>query len=259
MNEYEIITSQFSKNIKEIERLVQSSKFPKTAKALFRFTIKIEMLSKAIGALGKAGNLYSSYILLRSQYEHLLVSHYIWMKYRQSKSDKCGKEYYIDYFVAEFLKREGFDLKVEGIKNNKKNNNNLENIKKKIDYLKDATQGDIDEIHRTGNQFDISRIGHYLVNTYPETDVFAAVHKSMLDFINKYNRLSSYVHGGPISEKEIFENFDKEMPQKEFKELEEWQKKCSVIPKEHLIYFLADEEVSIIRVLEPLRKFRKIK
>lgn len=256
MSEYEIITSLFLDNIQEIERLVKCSKFPQTAKALYRFTKKIDLLSQAIGDLGKMGNLYSSLILLRSQYEHLLVSHYIWMKYRYQNSDECGKEYYIDYFVAEFIKREGFDLKVEGIKNNKKNNNNLENIKEKFDYLKEATQADLDNIHQTGNQFDISRIGNYLVNKMPTFDVFADVHKSMIGFLNKYNRLSSFVHGGPISEKEIFEDLNESEIQKELKELDEWRKKCSIIPKEHLIYFLADEEISIVRILEPLKNIR---
>jgi hypothetical protein len=52
---------------------------------------------------------------------------------------------------------------------------------------------------------------------------------------------------------ETFEDLSEQDTQKELADLEDWRKKCSILQKKHLIYFLADEEINIIKILKPLK------
>jgi hypothetical protein len=241
-NRYELTKSIFDSNRLEIESLVQKSKSPNTAKSLLRFVLKIEGIKNAIFIIAHRKDLYTTRILLRSLLEHEIVAFYIWTKYRTENNDDCGTQYYIDYFVSEQLKKEGFDLKVEGIKKDIKKNNNLENLKKKLPFLKEASQKDIENAHKSGNQFEISRIANYLNNVISKEDPFAEVHTNVIiDALKKYNYLSSYVHGGPSSEITVYEHFPQKRIDEELKFAINFAKIGFRLTVENLLMILADE------------------
>lgn len=250
---FQLTNHIFIQNLELIEGAIQSSKFKQTAKALYRFTNKIDSIFRAIKEVTKSNNIYSCQILMRCLFEHSIISQYIWIKNFEDQNDECAQEYYVDYFVAEFLKREGFDLKVERIEKNTNsaNSNNFESIKNKYPFMKDAEQTDFENINKTGNQFDISKIGNYL-NNKSNIHLYKVVHKNMLDFLREYNILSSYVHGGPSSEKEVFDNLTEQKTTEVLENLNKWGMTISRIAKENLLYFLAKESPEIKQTIKPI-------
>lgn len=255
---YKLTKRAFTQNKDEIESLVKNSKNPNTAKSLLRFVKKIEGIKEGITNVADQGDLYTSRILLRCLFEHEIVAFYIWTKYRIENNDDCGTQYYVDYFVSEQLKKEGFDLKVEGMLKNIKNNNNFENLKKKVSFLEKATQQDIEKAHRSGNQFDISKIAHYLNHEMPSNDPFAQIHKNVIiDALNKYNYLSSYVHGGPSSEISVFENYSKDKIENELQSAKEFAMIGSRLIMEFLIMLLADEHQKYAELIKIIAAYKQ--
>lgn len=244
-----MITAIFNDNFDKIKLSIDRSKYKMTAKALFRFYEKIKTIKTAIDKLDDKDELYSEKILLRSLFEHLIVSYYIWYKYLSLKNDKCAREYYEEYFLHEFFKQKGYKQKIQNIKTkNKKNINGLSFIKGLYPELNEVTEKQYQEINTIGNYFKIENILYYLINEKPKKNNRIILHEYMLGFLDEYNILSSFVHGGPFAEKEVFETkniLNNDIPKK-------WAESALNAIQEHILLFLCYEDKIYLEILKPL-------
>ncbi len=246
---YENTKKVFEENFDEIKILVEKSEYKNTGKSLFRFAQKIDKISIAIN---QANDLYVARILLRSLLEHEIIAYYIWARYIDDKNDECGTHYYVDHFVSEHLKREGYNLSIEGIEKGIEKNQNNENLNKKLPFLKEATKQDFEKVYREANKFDIRNIAKYLNKEIPESDPFAIVNKEVvLDALIKYNFLSSYIHGGAVAELEIFEHQNNNL-KNELKSAKNFGMIGARFIMEQLIMFLADEHPKYKELLKQI-------
>ncbi len=241
LKEYEITKTIFLDNSERIIHDIDNSKYKNSNKALFYLNKKIDDLLTAIEPLQKH-NYYSSQVILRVIFEHYLLGHYIWTKTRIEKNDDCGKEYYVDYFVSEYLKRLSYDLKIDSIVDKTISTDLLNQFQSKFPQHKDATQEDIDRIHKTANQFDIRHILDYTLNKTPKNDFFEHVHKTFHHFLRDYNKLSSFIHGGPSAENETYHELPKVDKDIQIIQNIGWAKTGSRLVKFYVLSSLLEQE-----------------
>jgi hypothetical protein len=146
----------FDTFISKIEKDINNSKYPKTAKALYRFYLKILSIKALVDKLTNDNEIYASKILLRALYEHLIVVYYIFYRFHLEKNDKVGEDYYQEYFIHEFFKQKGYTQKIDNIRNQKTENiSGLDYIKGKFEKLEEITDDQYQEINKIGNNFKI--------------------------------------------------------------------------------------------------------
>lgn len=237
--QYIFTKEKFDQVIQEINTDIEKSKFPTTYKALIRNSIKIDYLLD--GIINASSSFYVSQIVTRTLFEHYLVGYYIWTKFRIDRNDTIGEEYYKTYFCSEYFKQDNYNFGIENIKENKKDKLTIERTRIKYPEFKDIEQPDLDNIHKISSQFDIRKIGTYLNNEIENSDTFKTFHVSMLDFLGRYNQLSSYIHGGPFSEMQTFDNEENIDKQKLCLENISWGKIASKHCKQNIISALTLE------------------
>jgi hypothetical protein len=257
---YSLTKDIFEKNILKINADRLTSKYPQSHKALFYCQKKIDCLLRGIDELSNKNEYY--YFIqatTRIIVEHFIVGHFIWTRTHIEKSDNCGIEYYAHYRLSELLKRENYELVIEGIEKKIKNNATFENMQRRFaDAPHPITQSDIEDTHRIGNQFEIKSIFNYLLNRVPENDFFAESHKSLAQFLRMYNKLSSFVHGGPSAE---FETYDDESIIDTKKTIEDsisYAKIASRLLKEHIMMLFLEEKPEYQQLLEPIMNLKKV-
>ena len=260
-DQYELTKKIFLDKTSKILEDAPKSSYPQTLKALFNCQRKMSSLLDTLELLKASSGediYYSVQSTTRVLFEHFLVGHYIWTKARIDKTDDCGVQYYAHYRLSEILRRENYELGLEGIENKVKNNATFENLKKRFsDYDKPITQQDIDEIHRIANQFDIKSIYNYVINEIPTGDHFTQFHKSLVQFLKEYNILSSFTHGGPSAEYETFHN---EPPVDKAQRIIDCIKHGKTTLKtlrEHILMLLFSEFQEYGDILKPIMELKK--
>lgn len=252
-----MINKIFDAHILEIKQDIENSKYPKTAKALYRYYKKILSMHLLIEKINLEEELYTGKILLRALFEHMIVSYFIFNQSLKEKNDKIGEEYYMEYFVQEFFKQKGYTQKIDNIRNHiSKNINGLDYVKGKYEELNEVTAAQYQEINAAGNKFKIDNILKKLNELTEEENEFSELHNYMLVFLDEYNKLSSYVHGGPFAEKETFD--DEKNEEEEILNIKKWAKSSLNLIKENIIIFLLDEYPSYKSLLKPVME-EKIK
>jgi hypothetical protein len=180
--------------MKELELNAKSfvkSKFPKSAKALTAYSLKLQYLSNSINLCKETEDYYSLCVLFRSLIEHYFRHLYIYSRALRENSDEVGIEYYGKLNGHEDLcfLRGNFSLntKLSG--------------EQSIWSLKNKQNKSLDDV---ALNFKINGILSYL-NKGNRKD--KEIQKISKEFFNKYSRdystLSSFVHGGPYAEKYI--------------------------------------------------------
>lgn len=260
-DQYELTKNIFLNKTSKILEDSSKSSYPYTLKALFNFQRKISSLLDTLEQL-KFSDIddiyYSVQSTTRVLFEHFLVGHYIWTKARIVQTDECGMQYYIHYRLSELLKRENYELGLEGIENNVKNNTTFENLKKRFsEFDKPVTQQDIDEIHRIANQFDIKSIYNYVINEVPTGDHFREFHKSLVQFLKEYNILSSFTHGGPSAEFEAFYNEPQVDKVQRVNDCIRHGKNTLKTLREHILMLLYIEFQEYADILKPIMLLKK--
>jgi hypothetical protein len=251
---YNLTKLVFEKNRVKILADLETSVYKKSAKAIYRQQEKIEKLVTGLVAISKTDdNFYSVQAMTRIIIEHFLVGHYIWTRTRLTKTDTVGEEYYAYYDISEFFKRENFELRVEGIRHNKKNNNTFQNILLKLPQFTGVDENQLAGIHKTAKQFDLRYILDYFINEIPN-DIFSDFHSIMLDALSQYNHLSSYIHGGPSAELETFEGRHKTNKSLRIVDCVNTGKIYARTMKEHLLFLLADDNKDYIEILREIFK-----
>lgn len=246
-----MLDSLFKSNIEQIEKDITNSQFPKTGKALLRFYYKISSLKILIDKIKITEEVYAGKILLRALFEHLIVSYYIFNEYENQKNDKIGEEYYQEYFIHEFFKQKGYSQKIDNIRGDiTKNVSGLEYVKKKYNELEEVSASQYQEINGIGNRFKIDNILKQLNEKGKIKQEDIKFHDYMLGFLDEYNRLSSYVHGGPFAEKETYDvSNDLEA---ENNKIKNWTKPALNAIEQHILLFLGDEKKEYLMMLKPI-------
>ena len=190
---------EFVKQKKLLYKLCKKSRYPLTAKLLLRFLEKIDEISSVVKTLEDKAKIYPCMILIRSQIEHLMIVYYVWMKNRIDKDDKAAEDYFSIYIASELLKRENYKISIKKISDNSINESMLDKLIAYDKELKNLDDEIIAEIHKNAYQFKIRRITNFIVNETPDGDKFALKDK-MIKFLNVYNLISSFTHGGPTAD-----------------------------------------------------------
>lgn len=241
----------FDSQLMQIKKDIENSNFPKTAKALYRFYEKITSINSILNKATNNNEVYAAKILLRALFEHLMISYYIYSRFQNEKSDKVGEEYYQEYFIYEFFKQTGYGQKIENIRNKKtKNIHGLDYVKAKFPEFDKMTEKQYQDVNKVGSCYKVDNILKYINAVETESASIVKLHDYMLGFLDEYNKLSSYVHGGPFSEKFIFD--DAEDLQKELSNINGWTASASNAIKEHILLFLTEDKPDHLLLLKPI-------
>lgn len=199
---YEIFTEVAPK----MAEFMHTSTIPKTAQALFHFIAKTNAIKEAIFNSCEGNNLYAINILYRSLVEHLLRFHYIFFRVLIDKTDEIGQDYLkfcslsenIDYGIAW--------KDVAKILERNPEADPYEVLKEIDEDYKDYTKAQIQE---KSNQFRYKQIVRYIKKQL--NDQTDTTNSFLLNIIPEYASLSSYVHGGPQADWEMFKYSDEDL------------------------------------------------
>ena len=86
-------------------------------------------------------------------------------------------------------------------------------------------------------------------------DEFKPIHLVVLDFCKQYNKLSSYVHGGPTAEYQVFENKPPTIFDKAIENNIETGIMINFEIKTFIFLLLIEDDVSNFDIYEPIFSF----
>ncbi len=199
----------FIVNQNQIKRDIDNSEFKNSLKCLFS---KTEQIIKLKEDIHNSIHIYTSQILLRSLIEHFLIGFYVFLRIRIEKTDEVGIEYYDFYQNSEYLKQETYSIQIEDIKNKKNDKVDADRLKQIFPHLNNLEQKDLQDYHFEGNKFaNIKNIGKYLIENKDFEPKLKPISEIVIDLIDLYSYLSSYVHGGPFAERELSEMKESEI------------------------------------------------
>lgn len=214
-----VINEIFRKTQNEIEQRIENHTYPKSMMAFYAKVQQIELIKESLNK--SDGNFYSSQVLLRILLEHYLVAYYMYFKTMSDKNDKIGEEYYDEYLKSEIIKQENYYKKLDEIKGEPKYTD-INGYLEKYELFENMEQREIDNIHQKASQFDIRKIIKYLFEHKGTNEKEKTLHKILFDFLEKYNKLSSYVHGGVTADAETFVKGGEKIRFEKIEENKEW-------------------------------------
>lgn len=218
---FEFIHQVFEKHLNGIEKLIENHQFPKSMLCIYSKVLQIESLRKILEKSDE--NFYSSQVLLRTLLEHYLIGYYAYYKTSTEKDDSVGDTYYDEYVKSEIIKRENYYFNLDKIKNDLKSESINGYLSKYGEEFTDLTQFEIDNIHKKAAQFNnVRNVIKYLFNSDNQSKEEGVLHIMLFDFLEKYNKLSSYVHGGVSAEVESFNKDDSEKREAKIEENKTW-------------------------------------
>ena len=200
----------FRNNNQIIKTDLNKTKFKYTSNALYKFYLKCKSIDNLCQLTDSNANHYPLFILIRCQIEHFIVTTYIFIQFRLTETDKTAKIYTEDYMLYEVIKRLNYS------KSNKINMSSKLAVlfQSLLDLLRENgifKQKDIEEVNRKGNQFDIKKISKFLDENLPlEFDNLIKAER-IKQFLEHYNYLSSFVHGGPTADAFLDEKINPEL------------------------------------------------
>jgi len=176
------------------------TKFPQTLRAMAIFCAKANSLKTAMFDMIDSNNPYAFRVLYRSFCEHYLRFTYLWVRMSKDKSDDVGKEYYSYCGAVEALDY-GNSLRVaESLIGNDVSANFSDAIEKLYPEAAHLSKKELDEY---SGKFKYRAILRYLAGegigfVSPKTPFLSAI-------VPAYALYSSFIHGGPYTDMEMFE------------------------------------------------------
>ena len=191
-----MLKDYFLKNEDFLIEELEKSAHPHTAKVLLNYYRKSNSINKVINSIDFKEDYYPCLILVRCQIEHFIVAVYIWIQFRINENDEVARIYHEEYLLYEVLKRLNYSKR-----NNIKMSSRFAIAFQKIfDILtknKVLEQKDFESINKKANQFDIKRISKFFDDNLPLEFDNIIKPERIKQFLENYNYLSSFVHGGP--------------------------------------------------------------
>lgn len=253
---YSEIKQIFGKNIEKIIKDSKASKIPNTLKLLLNAQRKIDEFICALNELVSQKHAYAINAIMRVVYEHYIVAHYVWLKSGYGANDDCANEYYQKYKLGEALKRTGHDLDVEGIINGIEKNNSPENLRKLTSKF-NITEAQIQDGYRVQKQFEVKNILKYVLQFTDENNPFKEHHLQFPFYLSQYNFLSSYVHGGPSAEDDIYNSPNALTIKRTIEENITHAQIVSETIKLHMLFLLIEYDSFYARLLKPIMEEEK--
>lgn len=193
---HEIVEESYPDGI----RCVLRSSATRTGAALVSLVAKTEFLKNAILDIAETDNVYSIKILFRSLLEHFLKSQYLFTRHISEKTDAAGEEYYLFCDLIEDVNMLSAHNKVAKIVSpDTRELKAFETIREREPNLAQLSN---DDIRQKANQFTYKRMVEFLLAQYYK-DSTLSTSNFLLSILPKYAELSSFVHGGPASDKYV--------------------------------------------------------
>jgi hypothetical protein len=176
------------------------TKFPDTLRAMSMFCAKSNSLKTAMFDVIDSNNPYAFRVLYRSFCEHYLRFMYLWVRMSKEKTDEAGKEYYSYCGAVEALDY-GNSLKVaESLIGNDVAVNFSDAIAKLYPEAAHLSKKQLEEY---SGKFKYRAILRYLASdgigfVSSKTPFLSAI-------VPAYALYSSFVHGGPYTDMEMFQ------------------------------------------------------
>jgi hypothetical protein len=226
----------------QIKTDLDNTKFVNSLKCLFN---KTEQIISITDDIKRTKNTYTTQILLRSIIEHFLIGFYVFLRVKIDKTDEVGDEYYDFYQNSEFLKQETYSIQIEDIQNRLDDKVDVKRLKKKFPHLENLEQKDLESYHFEGNKFaNLKNIAKFLIKNGDFEPKLQPITAKLVDLVDLYNYLSSYVHGGPFAERELLEMNKSEIEKLEKKTID-WADVLSSISINILLLSMTYEKPEI--------------
>lgn len=238
-----MLKDYFQENKETLFEELDKSKYPNTGSVLLNFYKKSDSIDRVINSIDFNADYYPCLILVRCQIEHFIVAAYIWIQFRINENDEIARVYNEEYLLYEVLKR---------INYSKRNNINMSSriavaFQKIFDILNEKEvlkQQDFEEINKKANQFDIKRISKFFDENLPlEFDNIITAER-IKQFLENYNYLSSFVHGGPSTNALIDEKTKKTFI-RQSADFQEWSSNIIGFLRIFIVYFLGMDNEKI--------------
>lgn len=191
------------------------SDYKQTGRALTSFHAKTHFIKNAIYELCESDDPYSARILFRSLIEHFLRHQYIFIRFAIEKNDQVGEDFYKYCDVGEnrdLLKNINSANKLGD--DSYLNFNVWDEIKK---VRKEFNDIDTKYLEDKINQFTYKNIIKYILTNISDDSIKPILQKIIMN----YSELSSFVHGGPFSEREMLKNSNSEIRSQSLQSLAE--------------------------------------
>jgi len=180
---------------------------PNTGRALLSFIARMDFIKLAIFDLMESTNgdcIYVLKILFRSFIDHFLKFLYVFFRYVTEKNDEPGIDYYHYCDLMEvFSYGQALKVSYNLFLDQHTKENVFELLRKKHPYLKGLSKKDIEF---KASQFLYRSIVKYLKNL--RSAPFNKEYYFLFKIIPNYSFLSSFVHGGPMADKENIKYID---------------------------------------------------
>lgn len=254
MTQYDLIHKIFEENKDKIGNSIKNSQYPETHKTLSLFHLKIEEFKSTFEALESNGSFYTSQCLSRILVEHFLVAYFIWTRCRIEKSDECAIDYVQYYAIYELIKQTNYNAKLKNSYDTRQTplQNFLIKHPEFTKFSEPFTEEDFKDINTRANKFDIRRILNYIQVDLNENDHFKTLELPILEICEKYNKLSSFVHGGRTAELNTYENTPAIDKSAVLRENIDWALSFSQQLLSLQLVLLIDEDESLLEIYRPI-------
>lgn len=181
---------------------IGSTKFPNTYRAMFGFCVRTNALKTAMFDMIDSDNPYAFNALFRCFCEHYLKFMYVFIRFALEKTDAPGTDYFAFCGAREMRQYAAALVDAEKLIGN-------EVVARINEFLAQhypaAARLSADELKRESSKFDYRSILKFL-SQHPR--VLGPENGTLASILPMYARLSSFIHGGPASEREMYSYSD---------------------------------------------------
>jgi hypothetical protein len=177
-----------------------ATSFPQSYRAMFMFCAKTNSLKTAMFDCIESNNPYSFKVLFRCFCDHYLKFMYVWTRFLSEQSDQVGTEYYSFCGATEAKDYVSAIAMAEGLLGNSV----AADMKTALaEQYPEAAKLSAKELDQVSNQFKYRSILRFLGG---EKFKFVGQERPFLaQIVPAYALLSSFVHGGPYTDMEMFD------------------------------------------------------
>lgn len=176
-----------------------TSKFPRTLRAMAMFVAKGNSLKTAMFDAIDSNNPYAFRVLYRSFCEHYLRFMYLWVRLSKEKTDAVGTEYYSFCGAMEAM---DYGAALKAAENLIGNEVAAEFKDIVANLYPDCAALTKKELEASSAKFKYRAILRYLAR--PDVGFVAREHPFLASIVPAYALYSSFVHGGPYTDLEMF-------------------------------------------------------
>jgi hypothetical protein len=184
-------------------RTLGTTKFPSTYRAMLTFVVKTNSLKTAMFDMVESNNRYAFKLLFRCFCEHYLRFKYVFVRFVSEETDTVGDDYYSFCGAAEAIGYASAVKAAEALLGNAL----VGDVRKALVQLYPRTeQMSTRQIEFESGKFKYRAILRFLAEAAPK--IISMETPFLSQIVPAYALLSSFVHGGPYADMEMFD-FDK--------------------------------------------------